>query len=255
MKKLYTAIMIILLALFISCDDKKAKDDITKAITEITDETENVADNTTPKPKGSGTPINTKGEEAEGETESEETEDTPPPALTKPVFFPGESVSWGVPITFPKVAGYTYELKEEKTGVTLSEGASNTMEVTATQSAQNVIIVARFDGKTTESNPIEFTRVPGNTLSYRYSRRCRTRGSGILQTINKSEAVGGDDRKIRYSISPIVNGIIIKAKTGAVEMGRYATYGSYTVTAELPQTVKYTRATATYTLVVKLRCI
>ncbi len=54
MKKLYTTILIITLALFISCDEKKAKDDITKAIEKMGDkavDAMDAVDKVTPKPK------------------------------------------------------------------------------------------------------------------------------------------------------------------------------------------------------------
>ncbi len=337
MKKIYIAILCIAVTLFISCDEQKAKaeDDITKAITKITDKAADVVDavdKTTPKPQGSGTPTNTRGEDAggeevEGETETETAEDTPPPVLikpvvstqrarvgtavifskveghsyelkeqktgvtlsegtsntmqvtatqavsgviivatldgntgdsepieffvelTKPVFFPGKSASWGAPITFPKVAEHTYELKEEKTGVAITEYNSDTMEVTATQSAQNVIVVATFDGRTSESDPIEFMRVPGNTLSFQYNSLRTSRGTiTSAQIATKSGVVAGDTRNIQYSVSPTGQGVTIGSSSGAVALTSSATVGAYTITAELPQTEKYTRATATYTL-------
>ncbi len=430
MKKLYKIILLITLALFISCDEKKAEDDIKKAFTKITDEAADVVDavdKITPKPKGSGTLTNTGGEEAgdeeaEGETETETGDDTPPPALTKPVLsatrvevrtavifpkvpgytyalklFSGDAVPsdvtlsdvmsdttkkkvsstiaisgiivvatkdgksidsegieftlppptpsssitppalssyhvevgtavtfpkvaghtyslepvisgvtlnvsdknmgritatqeaigviviaqtdegfvrskpinfieviqpditltvvpWDTPIEFPKVPRHTYKLKEAVNGVSLDVSDENTGRITATQSAQNVIIVATTEGLSVESYPIEFKRIPGNTLSFRYSNQEKRRSSGILQAATKSGAVtgdDGDDRKIRYAVSPTSNGVTINANTGAIEIGRDATYGSYTVTAELPEDEKYTRATAIYTLVVK----
>ncbi len=104
MKKLYKIILLITLALFISCDEKKAKDEITKAIEKSESETQNVADKTTPK------------------------------ALIKPIPS-SKRVAWNTSIAFPKVPGYSYELKEKKTGVTISKTAINAILVTATQSA------------------------------------------------------------------------------------------------------------------------
>ncbi len=334
MKKLYTAIMIIALALFVSCDEQKAEDDITKAITKITDEAADVVDKTTPKPQGSGTPINIEGEEAEdedagGETESETTEDTPPPALTKPavnkiyakvgevITFPkvkgytyrlkqavngvslnvsdentGEVSSteaasgvvvvatlndssedsdpinfieltkpvfnkvlafWGTPITFSKVSGYTYTLKEKKTGIALSEATSDTMQVTATQSAEYVIIVAMFHGYTIESNHIEFARIQGNTLSFAEAWKTpKSSGGEVHQVASNSETVTGDDRTIAYSISPTGKGATIDSASGVVTLDIHAD-GVYDrifiVTAKLAEDEKYERATATYRLV------
>ncbi len=256
MKKLYTAIMIISLALFISCNEQKAMDDIKKAFTEITDEAADVVDKATPKPQGSGTPTNAEGEEvggkeAGGETESETTEDTPPPALTKPVFSQ-TSAPWDTPITFPKVAEHTYRLKEEKTGIALSEAASDTMQLTATQPAQNVIIVATFNGKTSESNPIEFTRIQGNTLSFPGASRKEdpTSIADFTLTATKSETVAEDTRDIEYSISPTGAGLTIDSSSGKVTIALDATERDYTIIAELQQNAFYKRSTAMYTLTI-----
>ncbi len=160
MKKLYTAILIITLALFISCDEKKAEDDITKAITKITDKAADVVDavdKAKPKPQGSGTPTNSEDEDAGGETESETAEDTPPP-LTKPALS-SYRVRTGQVATFPKVEGHSYELKQAVSGVTLEVSDENTGEVRATEAATGVVIVATFDGNTEDSDPIEFVDV------------------------------------------------------------------------------------------------
>ncbi len=249
MKKLYTTILIILLALFISCDEKKAKDEITKAITEITDETENVADNTTPKPQGSGTLTNTKGEEAGGETE---TEDTPPPALTKPALS-DKRAPWNTPIAFPKVPGYTYELKEEKTGVTLRKVEINAIEITATQSAQNVIIVATFDGRTIESNPIEFTKIQGNGLSFATINVNKTLGAGgqatHTQTATSDGTVTGDDRTIVYSIRSGA-GATIDSSSGEVTLTKESSSSTINIIAELEEDEKYTSSVTGYYITV-----
>ncbi len=178
--------------------------------------------------------------------------------ITKPVFSQ-VSAPWNTAITFPKVPGYTYALKEAKTGVTLSEDTSNTMQVTATQSAQNVIIIATVDGLTEESDPIEFTRIQGNTLSFaKTSRTERWTSSTVTftETATKSETIAGDTRNIRYSafakifgVSASVNGVTVNGNTGQVT-ARSASKGRYTITAELQQTAKYERSTATYTLVI-----
>ncbi len=216
MKKLYVAILLITVTLFISCDEKKAKDEIKKAL----DKTIEEKDKATPK-------------------------------LTKPAFSQ-PSANWDTPITFPKVAEHTYRLKEKKTGVALSEATGNKMAVTATQSAQNVIIVATLDGRTIESNSIEFTRIPGNALSFQYNSLATSRGiTTSAQTATKSGGVAGDTRNIQYSVSPTGQGITIDSSSGAVTLTSSATEGDYTITAELPQTAKYERVTASYTLVVR----
>ncbi len=226
MKKLYVTILLIVLALFISCDEKKAKDEITKALDETVEET----DKATPKPKGSGTVTK----------------------LTKPA--PNrERVPWDEAIAFPKVPGYTYRLKEEKTGVTLREVEINGIEVTATQSAQNVIIVATFDGRTTESNPIEFTRKQGNTLSFTEARVIHNPSSSpVYQAATNSKTVTGDDRTVRYTITPTDTDVTIDSSSGEVTIDEESdSAGEYTITAELPQDEKYTRATASYTFVIE----
>ncbi len=258
MKKLHVAIVCIFLVLFISCDEKKAEDDITKAITKITDKAGDVidaVDKTTPKPKGSGTLTNTEGEDAGGEeAESEgveEPEDTP--TLIKPVLN-RENAPWSRRIVFAKIAQHTYKLKEEKTGVALTEYNRDIMQVTATQSAQNVIVVATFDGRTSESNPIEFTRVQGNTLSFAQAKRTVNPGTtaSYTQTATNSGTVAGDNRNIQYSVSPTGEGVIIDSSSGEITFKREADIaGDYTITAELQQNAKYTRATATYSLTVE----
>ncbi len=172
--------------------------------------------------------------------------------LTKPVFSQA-SAPWETAITFPKTAKYTYALKETKTGVTLSEIKGNRMQVTATESAQNVIIVARLAGVSSESDPIEFTRKQGNTLSFTYPSMRAAQNTNIRQGASKSGEVAGDDREIRYDIKPGGNGVTIDANTRRIEVANDAAYGSYTVTASLEQNKKYTRSEAEYALdVVKL---
>ncbi len=173
--------------------------------------------------------------------------------ITKPVFFPGPSAPWDTPITFPKVPGYSYELKEEKTGVALSEYTSDKKQVTATQYAQNVIIVATDNGLSAESEPIEFTRQQGNTLSFAQASYTRGRGNiTVTQTATKSGGVAGDTRNIRYSISPRrINVTSINSSSGKVIIAYHGGPRTYTITAELPRTAKYERSTATYTLILQ----
>ncbi len=253
MKKLYTTILIIAVTLFISCNEQKAEDDIKKAFTNITDKAVDVVDavdKVTPKPQGSGTLTNTEGEEAGSEDAGGDTPPPPAPTLTKPVLS-SERAAWGTVITFSKAAKHTYALKEAKTGVTLSEATSNTMQVTATQSAQNVIIVATFDGTTSESNPIEFTRIPGNTLSFTQASASVIPGLNLTQTATKSGTVAGDTRNIQYSITPTGKGGTVDSVSGTVKLDTNLDGVHdevFTVTAELPEDEKYTRATATYTV-------
>ncbi len=117
MKKIYVAIVCIVLVLFISCDDKKAKDDITKAI-------EKIGDKATP-------------------------------TLTKPALS-AVRIRKEEPITFPKVARHTYALKVPANFLTLDVSDENTGQVRSTEVAIGVIVVATFDGDTIESDPIDF---------------------------------------------------------------------------------------------------
>ncbi len=199
MKKLYKIILLIIaLALFISCDEKKAEDDIKKAFTKITDKAGDVVDavdKATPKPQGSGTLTNTKGEDAGGDT-------PPPPPLTKPALS-SYRVRTGQVATFTKVLGHTYELKEEKTGVALTEATGNRMQVTATQAASGVIIVATLDDNTEESDPIEFVDV---TLT-KPAISAYTLKVGEVATFSK---VLGHS----YELKQAVNGVTLHVSSG-----------------------------------------
>ncbi len=135
-------------------------------------------------------------------------------------------------------------MKEAKTGVVLSETEDNRMYVSATQSAQNVIIVATFDGRTSESKPIEFTRIPGNTLSFQ-GNIITERGTTTRVTATKSGGVAGDTRNIKYSVSPTGQGVTIDSSSGVVTITSTATERNYTITAELQQNAKYEQSTAT----------
>ncbi len=253
MKKLYTTILIIAVALFISCNEEKARDDITEVIEKIGDkavDAMDAVDKVTPKQQGGNTPTNIESKDAGSEDAGGGTPPPPAPTLTKPVLSK-ERAPWSEPILFPKVAGHTYALKEEKTGVTLSEGIGNIMQITATQSAQNVIIVATFDGTTSESNPIEFTRIQGNTLSFTSSNLRLLRSGTRTQTASKSGTVAGDTRNIKYSVSPTGRGVSIDSVSGEVTASLEAKEIEYTITAELQQNAKYIRATATYTITVQ----
>ncbi len=186
-------------------------------------------------------------------TLDDNTEDSDPiefVEITKPVFSQA-SAPWDTVITFPKVPGYSYALKEKKTGIALSEATSDTMQVTATQSAQNVIIVATLAGLSSESNPIEFTRIQGNTLSFARARLTQAPITTFTQKATKSGGVAGDTRTIRYSLNRTGWNVNINSNSGEVEIKWNADPSSFIITAELPQNAKYERSTATYTLVVK----
>ncbi len=223
MKKLYTTILIIAVALFISCDEQKAEDDIKKAFTKITDEAADVVDKATPKPKGSGTLTNTEGEEAGGEEVEGETEEgTPPPALTKPAV-DSYRVRVGQVATFPKVEGHSYELKQAISGVTLETSDANKGRVTATQAASGVIVVATKDGNSIDSEPIEFVDVT-LTKPVLSSYRVRTgvpitfpKVLGHTYTLKNATSnvtlsdVVGDTTKKQISSTEAVSNVIIVA--------------------------------------------
>ncbi len=71
--------------------------------------------------------------------------------LTKPVLSTQQART-GVPITFPKVPGYSYELKQAISGVSLDVSNENTGQVSSTQAVSGVIVVATLDGTSIDSN-------------------------------------------------------------------------------------------------------
>ncbi len=295
MKKLYKIILLITLALFISCDENKAKDEIKKAL-------DKTVDKATPKPavtkpvlsatrvrvgqvatfpKVLGHTYELK-EEKTGVTLTEasgnkmqitatqaasnviivatldgSTEDSDPIEfvlieITKPVLS-SYRATWDTVITFPKVLGHTYELKEEKTGVTLTGASGNKMQITATQAASNVIIVATLDGGTTESNPIEFTKQAGSTLKFvnidvpvEYGKS----GNTHTQTATNDRAVAGDTGVVAYSISPTGVGASIDTASGKVDFTLRAVGNTFTITARKAQSAKYEAQRASYQLTV-----
>ncbi len=172
--------------------------------------------------------------------------------ITKPAFSE-VSAPWDTVITFPIESNHVYALKEEKTGVALTKAtSSNRMQVTATQSVQNVIILVVYQGTLLflESEPIEFTRIPGNTLSFAQATRTENPDSTFTQTATKSGTVAGDTRNIKYSVSPNGNRVDIDSSSGEVRVLNYAIAGDYAITAELQQNAQYEKSTATYILTV-----
>ncbi len=148
------------MALFISCDDKKAKDEIKKAIDKVAKEDEkgtskkgNTQGSTQTKTKTiqvvQGKVQITEGEEAGG--------DTPPPTLTKPVLS-AQRIRKETPITFTKVTGHTYTLKNATSDVTISDvmGDVTKKQVSSTVVLSGIIVVATLDGNSIESDPIDF---------------------------------------------------------------------------------------------------
>ncbi len=299
MKRIHTTILIIALALFISCDEKKAEDDIKKAFTKITDKAADVVDAvdkatpkltkpainsqrarvgtavTFPKVEGysyelkqaiSGVILNVSDKNT-GEVRATEALSGIIIVATKdgksiesnPIEFveiikpdlSSERVAWDTPITFPKVADYTYRLKEEKTGIALSETTGNRMQITATQSAQNVIIVVTDNGLSAESEPIEFTKKQGNGLSFANKYVNKTLGDGRqathTQTATNDGTVTGDNREIIYEISSQAGqGAAINSNSGEITLTEESSRRTFTVTAILEEDEKYIRSAASY---------
>ncbi len=142
--------------MFISCDEKKAKDEITKAI----DETVAEADKGTSPVKPQGKTIQVvqgKVQITEGDAESTPGGEPETIVLTKPILS-AYRVRKETPITFPKVARHTYSLKNATSDVTISDvkGDTTKKQVSSTVIALGVIVVATFDGNTSESEPVDF---------------------------------------------------------------------------------------------------
>ncbi len=80
--------------------------------------------------------------------------------IVKPTFRPSKSVSWGTDISFEKLEGYTYELKDNRGGAVSLDTSSDPARISATESVSAVVIEVRrsgYSGKV-ESDPIEFTK-------------------------------------------------------------------------------------------------
>ncbi len=174
--------------------------------------------------------------------------------IVKPTFRPSKSVSWGTDISFEKLEGYTYELKDNRGGVVILDTSSDPARISATESVSAVVIEVRragYSGKV-ESDPIEFTKKAGNGLSFVSSseeKRVSTTSATFTQSATNDRAVTGDDRSVVYSISPTGQGATINPSSGEVTITPAASINGFTVTATLPANAKYTASnTATYTL-------
>ncbi len=157
---IYIALIIFALLLF-SCEEKKAKDTIKKAIDEIVTEEDKNTVKPQSTPQGSSVPTNTGGDtEGEG-TPTNTGSDTP--GASSPLDMIRFAVSSyrvrvGKAAKFTKLTGYTYALKTATKGVTLSgvPGDTTKGQVTSTEAVSGIIIVGTKDGTTIECNPIEF---------------------------------------------------------------------------------------------------
>ncbi len=174
------------------------------------------------------------------------TADITKPAVSK------RSESWGKPIIVRKVADHSYELKQAITGVVFDK---STGQITATQPAARIIIVAKRRGYTgsVESDPIEFTRQAGNTLKFVDVNKNTMYATGrntYTQVATNDRSVRGDTRNIEYSISPMGVGASIDTGSGKVDFTVAATGNTFTITARKAESAKYEAQRASYQLTV-----
>ncbi len=171
-------------------------------------------------------------------------DDIEKPAVSK------RSERWGTPIKLTKVAQHSYELKQAISGVAFDK---STGQVTATKPATGIIIVAKRTGYegSTESDPIEFTRQAGSTLTFtnidvpvEYGKS----GNTHTQTASNDRAVAGDTGVIAYSISPTGVGASIDTVSGKVDFTLGAVGKTFTITARKAESAKYEAQTASYQL-------
>ncbi len=174
------------------------------------------------------------------------TADITKPAVNK------RSERWDTPITLTKVAKHTYKLKQAVTGVAFDE---STGQVTATQPATGIIIVAERTGYagSVESDPIEFTRQTGSTLRFATVNKNTMYATGrntYTQVATNDKSVSGDTRNIKYSISPTGIGASIDTASGKVDFTLRAIGKTFTITARKAESAKYEEQTASYQLAV-----
>ncbi len=174
-------------------------------------------------------------------------DDIEKPAVSK------RSERWGTAITITKVADHSYELKQAISGVAFDK---STGQVTATEPAARIIIVAKRTGYkgSTESDPIEFTRQAGSTLTFanidvpvEYGKS----GNTYTQTASNDRAVAGDTGVVSYSISPAGVGASIDTGSGKVGFTLAAIGKTFTITASKAESAKYEAQTASYQLRVR----
>ncbi len=168
--------------------------------------------------------------------------------ITKPAVSK-RSESWGTPIRLTKVADHSYELKQAITGVVFDK---STGQITATQPAARIIIVAKRRGYTgsVESDPIEFTRQAGSTLRFANIDVAVQYGKGNThtQTVTNDRVVAGDTGVVSYSISPTGVGASIDTGSGKVDFTLAAIGTTFTITARKAQSAKYEAQRASYQL-------
>ncbi len=174
------------------------------------------------------------------------TADITKPAVSK------RSERWGTPITVRKVADHSYKLKQAITGVAFDE---NTGQVTATQAAARIIIVATRTGYagSVESDPIEFIKQAGSTIRFANANKniiYATGRNSYTQVATNDRSVSGDTRNIKYSISPTGAGASIDTVSGKVNFTPGAIGKTFTITARKAESARYEEQTASYQLTV-----
>ncbi len=171
--------------------------------------------------------------------------------ITKPAVSK-RSERWGNPITVRKVADHSYTLKQAITGVAFDKSIG---QVTATQAAARIIIVAKRTGYagSVESDPIEFIRQAGSTLSFANTNKnimYATGGNSYTQTATNDRSGSGDTRNIEYSISPTGASASVNTGSGKVTLTPGAIGTTFTITARKAESAKYEAQTASYRLTV-----
>ncbi len=176
------------------------------------------------------------------------TADITKPAVSK------RSERWGIPITVRKVADHSYKLKQAISGVAFDE---STGQITATQPAARIIIVAKRTGYagSVESDPIEFTRQAGSTLRFANTNKNTmymygTGANSYTQTASNDRVVAKDNGVVSYSISPTGAGASIDTVSGKVDFTPGAIGKTFTITASKAESAKYKAQTASYQLTV-----
>ncbi len=168
--------------------------------------------------------------------------------ITKPAVSK-RSESWGTPIRLTTVADHSYELKQAITGVAFDK---STGQITATQPAARIIIVAKRAGYvgSVESDPIEFTRQAGSTLRFATANKNTMYATGgtYTQTASNDRSVSGDTRNIEYSISPTGAGASVNTGSGKVDFTLRAIGKTFTITATKAESAKYEAQRASYQL-------
>ncbi len=142
-------------------------------------------------------------------------------------------------------------MKQAISGVAFDK---STGQVTATQPAARIIIVAKRTGYagSVESDPIEFTRQAGSTLNFVNANKniMYATGGTYTQAASNDRSVRGDTRNIEYSIGPTGIGASIDTVSGKVDFTLGAIGNTFMITATKAESAKYEAQTASYRLTV-----